>query len=67
MSLSQEPQKMYLMEQRVSHTMTGVNVTPSDFVLNSLVGNFEINNNTATIVIGIQDDIEAENLESVGF
>lgn len=49
------------------YAMTGVNVTPSDFVLNSLVGNFEINNNTATIVIGIQDDIEVENLESVTF
>ena len=47
------------------YSMLGLGITPSDFVLNSLSGNFEINNNTATIVIGIQDDIADEDTESV--
>lgn len=47
------------------YSMLGLGVTPSDFVLNSLSGNFEVNNNTATIVVGIQDDLEIEGQEQV--
>jgi hypothetical protein len=47
--------------------LTGDNITPSDIVGNSLRGQFVIQDNTAKITVGINDDKEIEDEETLTF
>lgn len=49
----------------IDYYLIGINVTPSDFVSNSLTGQFTIVNNKSQIAIGIEDDTENELTENV--
>lgn len=49
----------------VPYYLIGLNVTPSDFVNDSLTGQFTIVNNKSQIAIGIEDDTENELTENV--
>lgn len=51
----------------LTYRLYGVNITPSDFILNSLYGKFVIKNNQATVQIGIEKDTNIENNETVTF
>ena len=51
----------------LNYRLYGADITPSDFILNSLYGKFIIKNNTATVQIGIETDTTVENNETVTF
>lgn len=51
----------------LNYRLYGANVTASDFILNSLYGQFVIKNNTAIVQIGIETDTKIENNETVTF
>ena len=49
------------------YKLFGTNISESDFVMNSLRGNFVITNNTATVFIGIETDTSIEGEEVLTF
>ena len=49
------------------YTLTGDGITPSDIVGNKLSGEFVIQDNTAKITVGISDDKEIEDEETLTF
>ena len=49
------------------YTLTGNGITPSDIVGNKLNGEFVIQDNTAKITVGISDDKEVEDEETLTF
>ena len=49
------------------YTLTGDSITPSDIVGNKLNGEFVIQDNTAKITVGITDDKEVEDEETLTF
>ena len=51
----------------LSYTLFGDNINKSDFVNDSLYGQFPIINNTAKVYVGINDDTEIEDIEEVTF
>lgn len=54
-------------ETVLSYTLFGNNITGSDIVSGKLSGTFVINNNTAKVVVGIQDDLQIETDETMTF
>jgi hypothetical protein len=51
----------------LTYRLYGANITSSDFILNSLYGQFVIKNNQAIVQIGIEEDTAIENNETVTF
>lgn len=51
----------------IYYTMFGDGITATDFIPQSLTGNFAVTNNTAKVVIGISNDTQIESSESVTF
>jgi hypothetical protein len=51
----------------LSYSIFGDDVTPSDFILETLEGSFTINDNKATVIVGIADDTQIEGEETVTF
>lgn len=49
------------------YRLFGPAITPSDIVQNSLSGSFTVNNNTAIVVVGIEEDLENEDDEALIF
>ena len=51
----------------LQYMLSGSGIKPSDFSTNSLFGTFQVINNEATVYIGIEDDTEVEQNETVIF
>lgn len=51
----------------LSYTLFGNNITSSDIIGNTLSGTFIVTNNTSKVVVGIQDDIDFEQDETLTF
>ena len=51
----------------LQYMLSGSGIKPSDFSTNSLFGTFQVINNEATVYIGIEDDTEIEQNETVIF
>ena len=51
----------------LQYMLSGISIKKSDIVSNSLFGNFQIINNKAKVYVGIADDIEVEEPETLTF
>ena len=51
----------------LQYMLTGTSIKKSDIVSNSLFGNFQVINNQAKVYVGIADDIEVEEPETLTF
>ena len=49
------------------YNLTGGGITASDIIGNKLSGNFIINDNTSKVTVGIEDDNEIEDVETLTF
>tara|TARA_B100000085_G_scaffold17790_1_gene15333 strand:+ start:1979 stop:4840 length:2862 start_codon:yes stop_codon:yes gene_type:complete len=49
------------------YRLFGPNITPGDIVSGSLSGSFVVNNNTSVVIVGIEEDIENEDDETLIF
>ena len=49
------------------YNLTGVGINASDIIGNKLTGSFIINNNTAKVTVGIAEDNEVEDVETLTF
>lgn len=51
----------------LQYTLFGNNITIEDIIGNSLVGSFVVNDNTSQVIVGLADDLEIEDIETLTF